>query len=356
MIFGNFITDCGRGNNLVFGAPSEIPMGYYELLRDAFLLRGIVINTPDLNRDKNVSFDLVIEGQPYQQNSKLRYLIALENPYHNKLNADIDYCRQFTKVFTWNLDVDPAGNVIRTLSPHQIFKRSFLDFEERDIFCCLINANKSFREHVESDLYGERISVIRWYEKNAFQLFELYGRGWNRPPPAYDLKGKIARSIPSLKFKLFGTKFFPSYRGEIADKGDILCRSKFSYCFENNRGIPNYITEKIIDSFVHGCVPIYWGADNVLEYIPEDCFIDRRKFSDTKAVHQFLLGISPAQYSEYQANIAKFLKSEMSKQFSFEHFVATVVDEICEDIGVAANSVNLAIPADSKPVNPVKVG
>ena len=46
----------------------------------------------------------------------------------------------------------------------------------------------------------------------------------------------------------------------------------------------------------------------------------------------------------------------MAKQFSFEHFVATVVDEICKDIGVAANAANLAIPADGQPVNPVKVG
>ena len=46
----------------------------------------------------------------------------------------------------------------------------------------------------------------------------------------------------------------------------------------------------------------------------------------------------------------------MAKQFSFEHFVETVVEEICKDIGVVANAANLAIPADSKPVNPVKVG
>lgn len=337
MIYGNFITEDARGNNSVFGEMLKIPMGYYELIRESFLSKGIEINTPDLNAGKKISFDLVIEGQPYTATDNRRYLIAVENPFHNKFNADLEYCSYFSKVFSWNPDLDTAGNVIRVFSPHQIAKRAFPSFEERDIFCSLINANKSFREKVSSDLYPERISVIRWYEKNAPELFALYGRGWNRPPPAYDLMGKVGRSIPSMKYKLFGYKCFPSYKGEIADKGDILRRSKFSYCYENNQGISNYITEKIIDSFVYGCIPIYWGAGNVLEFIPEDCFIDRRKFRDTEEVHQFLLGITSTQFAAYQANIEDFLKSEAAKKFSFEHFVSTVVGEICKDIGIKVN-------------------
>ncbi len=337
MMYGNFITEDLRGGNAVFGEMQEIPMGYYELLREAFLSKNIELNTPDLNFQRNVTFDLVIEGQSYEATEKLRYLIALENPFHNKFNADIAYISQFTKVFTWNSDFDTVGNVIRVYSPHQIAKRFFPSFEERDIFCSVINANKAFRDRVPSDLYPERTAVIRWYEENAPELFVLYGRGWNRPPPAYDLKGKLWRSIPSLRYKLFGHRYFPSYRGEIIDKGQVLSRSKFSYCYENNYGIHNYITEKIIDSFVYGCVPIYWGADNVLELIPKNCFIDRRNFKNTKDVHQFLLGITPAEFANYQTNIAAFLNSEDAKKFSFEYFVAIVVSEICGDIGFSAH-------------------
>jgi hypothetical protein len=335
MILGNFITEDPRGNNAIFGEIQPIPMGYYELMREAFLAKGIEINTPDLNKGKNVSFDLVIEGQPYDQDDRPRYLIAVENPHHNKLNADHAYCSRFSRVFTWNPELDSIGNVVRVFSPHQISKRAFLSFGERDIFCSVINANKSFRENIPSDLYPERMGVIRWYEKNAPELFALYGRGWDRPPPAYGLLGKMRRSIPSMRYKLFGYNCFPSYKGEVAEKKEILQRSKFSYCYENNRDITNYITEKIIDSFVNGCVPIYWGADNVLEYIPENCFIDRRKFKYTKDVHEFLLSISPEQFSEYQSNIGDFLKSENAQKFSFENFVSTVVSAISVDIGIA---------------------
>lgn len=334
MIYANFITEDSRGRNSVFVELQEIPMGYYELLREAFLARGIELNTPDLNGDKNVAFNLVIEGQENLELAGPKFLIAVENPFHNKLNANKDYCRQFSRVFTWNADMDGLGNVTRVFSPHQITPRFFPSFEQRDIFSCLINANKTFKEKVSSDLYSERIGVIRWYEKNAPDHFELYGRAWDRPPPAHSLLAKVHRSIPSLRAKYFGYRYFPSYRGRVEDKGIVLSRSKFCYCYENNRDITNYITEKIIDCFAYGCVPIYWGADNVLEYIPENCFIDRRKFRDTKEVHQFLMSIEPDQYAQYQENILNFLKSNTARLFSFEHFVATVVEKICRDIGL----------------------
>ena len=338
MIFGNFITEDARSNNTVFGEKVDIPLGYYELLREAFACKGVEINTPDLNADQEASFDLYIEGQHLTAATRRpRYLIALENPNHNERNANQNYCQNFTKVFTWNLALFEMPNVIKVLPPHQIAHADFPPYEDRDIFTCMINANKNFKKKLPSDLYGERISTIRWYEKNVPEEFSLFGRGWEKPPPEYALLGKIKRSIPSLRSKWFGYRCFPSYQGEIVDKGQVLRRSKFSYCYENNHGISNYITEKIIDSFVYGCIPIYWGAGNVLEFIPEDCFIDRRKFRDTEEVHQFLLGITSTQFAAYQANIEDFLKSEAAKKFSFEHFVSTVVGEICKDIGIKVN-------------------
>jgi hypothetical protein len=274
---------------------------------------------------------LYIEGRPLIENDLPKYLIALENPNHNRLNEDREYCQKFSKVFTWDARSFDLKNVVKILPPHQILHGSFLDYAQRDIFSCLINANKAFREKLSSDLYSERIDVIRWYEKNASDKFELYGRGWDKPPPAFDLLGKVKRSIPSLGVKLFGNKCFPSYMGELQNKSDVLSRSKFSYCYENNKDLFNYITEKIIDAFTSGCVPVYWGADNILDYIPAECFVDRRNFKNTADVHKYLLSISPEEYSEYQSSISDFLKSDVAKRFSFEHFVSTVVNEIAED-------------------------
>lgn len=335
MIYGNVFAE-GRSANSLFEEEDRLhrhnPTYMPRLMRQEFLAHGIEINTPDVNEGRQIAFDLYFEGRQFVADGVPKYLIAVENPNLNRLNASREYCQKFARVFTWNAELHDLPNVVKALSPHRLSHGPFPTYEERDIFSCLINANKAFRKALPSDLYLERINTIRWYEKHAPGKFELYGMGWSKPAPAFGFLGKVRRSIPSMRAKLFGHKPFPSYQGEVSDKGEVLRRSRYSYCYENSRDLTNYITEKIFDSFLYGCVPIYWGADNVLDYIPADCFIDRRAFKNTAAVHEFLLSISAHDYARYQANIAKFLESNAARKFSSEYFVSTVVGEISKDM------------------------
>ena len=301
------------------------------MLRQVFLEHGIEINTPDLNTGRPIAFDLFFEGRQFVDNGIPKYLVALENPHINRLNENRDYCRRFVKVFAWDSRLFDLPNVVQIMVPNRLSYEPFSGFAERDIFSCLINANKAFREPLESDLYLERVNTIRWYERHAPSKFELYGLGWAKPSPAFDFKGKFRRRIARIGTQLFGYKPFPSYRGELRDKGEILRRCKFSYCYENTRDLSNYITEKIFDSFLYGSVPVYWGADNVQEHIPPDSFIDRRNFRDTGAVHEFLLSVTADNYTTYQLNIAKFLTSNSARKFQSEQFVSTVVSHVTKD-------------------------
>jgi hypothetical protein len=275
---------------------------------------------------------LFFEGHEFIEDGIPKYLVALENPNINRLNENRDYCKRFRKVFAWDKRLHDLPNVVKIMVPNRLEFDSFPTFLERDIFSCLINANKAFREPLPTDLYLERIKTIRWYERNAPQYFELYGMGWQKPAPAFNLWGKLRRSIASLRVKLHGYKPFPSYRGEVRDKSTVLRRSKFSYCYENTIGPDNYITEKIFDSFLSGCVPVYWGAGNVLDYIHANCFIDRRQFKDTAEVHRYLLSITPEVYAGYQDNIADFLRGEQGGLFGAEEFVATVAGNVVQDL------------------------
>ena len=45
------------------------------------------------------------------------------------------------------------------------------------------------------------------------------------------------------------------YRGKLGKKAELLDRARFCICFENSRGSPGYVTEKIFDCFTSGCVP-----------------------------------------------------------------------------------------------------
>jgi hypothetical protein len=108
-------------------------------------------------------------------------------------------------------------------------------------------------------------------------------------------------------------------------KSTILKQYKFSICYENARDIPGYITEKIFDCFFSGCVPVYWGAPNITDYIPEGTFIDRRKFHSYPALFEYLNSMSPAEYREYLQSIESFIHGPDIYPFSAENFADTIL-------------------------------
>ncbi|MDD4911635.1 MAG: glycosyltransferase family 10 [Sideroxydans sp.] len=335
MIYANLHME-GHSQNSMFssvgGIHGQSPAYIPRLLREQFLEKGIELNTPDINEGRPVAFDLYFEGRELISNIVPKYLVALENPNINHWNENREYCVKYNKVFAWDKRLYDMPNVVQIRYPHHIVCESFPNFAQRDRFCCLINANKLFRNPPPNDLYQERLNTIRWYESHAPEYFDLYGMGWHKPAPAYTPIGKINRSVASLRAKLFGYLPFPSYRGTVVDKRDVMRRSKFSFCYENTKGPDNYITEKIFDSMMSGCVPVYWGPDNVLDHIPADCFIDRNAFRDTAAVHAHLLSLTQDQYEKYQQNIANYVAGEGLKSFGAEHFVITVVESITSDL------------------------
>jgi len=335
MLFGHIIQD-GHKENSMFSEKDTVhrfnPTYTPRRLREDFLALGIEINTTDIDAGNDISFELHIEGRPLENNTTPKYLIATETPFINKLNADKKYLSNFKQVFTWNQSLLSLPNVSQIFFPSKTTWEPSPKFEERNIFTCLINANKAFPEPLKNDLYRERISTIRWYEANAPELFHLYGLGWHKPPPAFTTKEKITRRIARLRSQLFSYKPFPSYKGEIANKHGVLKNSKFSICYENVKNQPNWITEKIFDSLLAGCVPVYWGADNISHHIPNNCFIDRRKFTCTAEMHSYLSTITNQQHQTYQDNIKKFLTTGDAKKFSTESYSKIITEKIYNDI------------------------
>lgn len=111
----------------------------------------------------------------------------------------------------------------------------------------------------------------------------------------------------------------------------MLEKYKFAICYENARDITGYITEKIFDCFFAGCVPIYWGADNITDHIPKECFIDKREFDSYEKLYDFLRNMSDEVYMKYLNDIEKFLRSEKAYFFSSECFVKTIIETVISD-------------------------
>jgi len=338
MMLGSIFA-AGHSNNSLFQEADPThrfnPTYIFRFLREKFRKKGVEINTADVNAKRQVDFEFHIEGRVLQPGQAPRFLVALENPFINPLNADAEYFAGFRRVFTWNPRFAHLPNVREVgCSNHFVIPR-WPGYEEREIFSCLINANKRFKTEPPNDLYLERIAVIRWYEQNAPRHFELYGLGWNKPRHESGVVGRMKRRAQRLATQLFGYRPFPSWEGEVADKSSVLLRAKFAYCYENVYGLTGYVTEKIFDSLMNGCVPVYWGADDIGSRIPPDCFIDRRDFRDTAAVHAHLLSMSAKEYARKQQAIREFLGSKSAEIYSSEYFVRTIVEEVTAEMEAA---------------------
>lgn len=304
----------------------------FHLMREKFKHYGLEINTVDVNSKRLIAFDLHMDVQRCAA-SEQRYLLMLETPQVCPTNDIPSNWGQYRKIFTWNDELVDGDRFIKINFPNPVHVYPVDGFSTRNRFCCLISSNRTLAVQDDRILYPERVKAIHWFEQHAPQDFDLYGVAWDMPVLHGGLLGKIEHRFFRVLGRFVKLQPFPSYRGKVAHKRDVLTRTRFAICYENVRDLSGYITEKIFDCFFSGCVPVYWGADNVTDHIPADCFIDRRKFSDTAEVYTFLKTISEQEFRGYQQRITAFLQSDAAYPFSAEYFAETIVNTIVQDLG-----------------------
>ncbi len=323
-------------NNRMFNPEIQAPIGddllypFHNLARVA-QQKGISLSTIDTEPlvayDAIIFFDYPGDNNRYlkkiiKMNFKNLYLFTFENEIIKPDNWKSEHYKHFKKVFTWRDDIVDNKKTFKFFLPNRIPDSVTFDMQEKKKFCCLIAGNK--KNYHPFELYSERIRAIRWFEKNQPANFDLYGKGWDLSLPPF------LRSLKPVLQPMYSV-FFPrysSYRGKITSKREILKQYKFSICYENARDFPGYITEKIFDCFFSGCVPIYLGAPNVTEYIPENCFIDKRKFSDYSRLFGYLNQMSENDYLGYLHAIEEFITSKGILPFGAEYFANTIFNEL----------------------------
>ena len=73
----------------------------------------------------------------------------------------------------------------------------------------------------------------------------------------------------------------PYYKGQIPDKNTEILKYRFHICSENTydqKYSYNYMTEKLPHAFHNGAIPLYMGCYNIEDMVPENTFIDLRKY------------------------------------------------------------------------------
>jgi len=213
-----------------------------------------------------------------------------------------DFHNLFYKIYTFCDDLVDNEKYFKFHYPMDDLKvaESEVPFEEKKL-CAMINADKD-SSHSHS-LYAERRKVICFFERYHCKDFDLYGYKW-------------------------GKRGYRNYRGAVDSKIECLKKYRFCFAYENSLGISGYITEKIFDAMFAGVVPIYLGADNVTDYIPKKCFIDRRDFESDEQLYQFIKNMSQEEHECYLKNIRDYLESGQRQLFSWDDLMKKLLEAI----------------------------
>jgi hypothetical protein len=350
----SFIVDPALQNDRIFDLSNRILnrddclYGFWTL-RKALAAKGVELRTCDLHRPEESDLVLLNERPTRKVESSLRNYGALKKSvlmiFESELirpdNWDLRFHQEVAGVLTWSSDLlegrsPHTGEALPSTGQAKAnaakyarggFTHKFpstLPDGPRSKLCTLIAGNKSVMDRRE--LYSKRREAIDWFERNAANDFTYYGIGWEH----YYLKGGLGTKILK-KFGILGhlperrTKCFG---GRVQEKLETLRTFDFSICFENAENIAGYISEKIFDSFFAGCIPVYWGAPDIADYIPTSCFIDFRKFESLDDLYHHLKNMKSEAKSAYRNEINLFLKSQKSLIFNADEASKIHADSI----------------------------
>ncbi len=290
---------------------SFIENGSLKIVRDTLKLKHTTLKVTDLTNDKdsNELSYVVVWNKPHflkdKQLSKFPQKKAVlfmweppvvqKNLYTNRFNS------KFKRIYTWNDDLVDNKKYFKFYYPVLQKMRDHLpSFAERKLLT-QISGNKKSKH--KKELYTQRRSVIEYFQNKPEGEFEFFGTGWEK-------------------------ENFRHCKGSTADKYETLKNYRFSVCYENMHDVKGYITEKIFDCFAAGTIPIYWGASNITDYIPKECFIDRREFASFEDVLNRIRSMDQETYETYLKNIQAFLESDNAQLFSQEMFNVIFLEAI----------------------------
>ena len=186
-------------------------------------------------------------------------------------------------------------------------------------FLIMINANKRL-SNSNCELYSKRLeAVVELSKHNAIDLYGMGWRSWKKNGSYYWPYLKNRRAVLSV------------YKGPVEDKYETLSNYQFSLCFEN-MVMPGYITEKIFDCLFVGTVPVYWGAPDITDYVPANCFIDMRNFDSYSELYEHLISLTDEDVADYRRNIQQYLEGDYQHTFSTSSFVTRVKADVQECI------------------------
>src|SRR3989344_2052777 len=162
------------------------------------------------------------------------------------------------------------------------------------------------KKAIEGELITKRLEAVEYFGSQNF--LHLFGSSWdklNNLPIRW--QERLRKTLDMLNPKPIRRK----------DKFKKIAGYKFAICFENT-SYPGYVTEKIIDCFAAGVIPIYLGAPDITKFVPTNSFINMRNFSSFRSLHKYLSSISRREAFAIISKGRDFFKSPEGKLYNHE--------------------------------------
>jgi len=219
-LVGNSFTHLTGGNKgySVHGKESKFVEWAFDLSAD---------ETVYVDQNINQAFTDGVDGVKYGWLLESKFVVpGITEEIKSNLE---EYFKVFKYIFTHDKDLLALDSRFKWV-PAQGFWINEPKIYEKTKMISMISSNKAFTE-------GQK-NRLQWVEKIGDQV-DLYGRGFN----------------------------------EIATKEEGLCDYMFSVVIEN--GVyESYYTEKILDGFATGTIPVYLGSPDIADHFNKDGIIE----------------------------------------------------------------------------------
>jgi hypothetical protein len=165
------------------------------------------------------------------------------------------------------------------------------------------------------EIYVDRIEAIRYFADHPG--FRLYGLGWDQPIPGFgpDYRRAVRKAYVGV---------IPP---DVRLKRQVMSDFRYAICFENC-SFPGYVTEKIVDCFLAGCIPVYWGAPDITDFVPRETFIDFRRFGSFEELDRYTTDLTEIEAMQYLEAARDFLSSKSFDKFYVDMLVHEWLDII----------------------------
>ena len=166
-----------------------------------------------------------------------------------------------------------------------------------------------------SQLHDRRLEFLECLAQR--REVDVFGSGWE------NLENLPSRWEERLR------RVSEVFLGPCDDKRETMRRYRFGIAYENT-ACPGWVTEKIVDCFVAGIVPVYLGAPDILEFVPAGSFLDATRYASPADLSDRMRSMPPAEAMAMIAEGRAYLKSPEGARHSFEGFADWIVGLIRE--------------------------